>query len=80
MTTPDVRDDVRSLLCETLCFQDTELDDQVLLSDYGLTSIDLLDVVAHLESRYAIKFKPESMARLTAESLVQNVRLLLAPA
>ena len=47
MTDPEIRAEVRALLCQTLCCDDAELHDDTLLADHGLSSIDLLDVVAH---------------------------------
>ena len=78
MTQADIGAQVRGMVAQVLCLEDGEIDNDTPLGDYGLTSIDLLDVVAKLEARYQIRFEPSTMTNLTAGSLGRNVESLLA--
>ncbi|HEV7372761.1 MAG TPA: MFS transporter [Arenibaculum sp.] len=50
-----------------------EIDDGQLLSEYGMNSIDLIDLVAALEAEYGIEFDPTTMTDVTCRSLSANV-------
>lgn len=74
----DIRDQVQEIVCALLNLENTRLDDEVLLTDYGLTSIDLLDVVTRLETHFRVQFDPAAMAQLSVGSLARNVSELIA--
>lgn len=73
-----VRNDVRNVIAAVLQLPAHELADDALLADYGLTSIDLIDIVSTLETRYAIQFAPETMTALSCRSLGDSVLAALA--
>jgi acyl carrier protein len=77
--TVDVRSGVRSLVSEILCMEVGEIDDRQLLSECGMTSLDLIDVVVKLEKRFSIQFDPATMSNLSVNVLVKNIESLLRP-
>ncbi|MEQ8967433.1 MAG: acyl carrier protein [Azospirillaceae bacterium] len=51
-----------------------ELDESlVLVDDYGLTSVDLIDLVAGLQARYGIAFDPATLKAISCRSLADAV-------
>lgn len=69
----EVRDHVLGLIAEVLCMDAGEIDDGVLLSEYGINSIDMIDVVVKVEEKYKIRLDPDKMRNLTARRLIDNV-------
>jgi acyl carrier protein len=68
---------VRELIAKVLSVPPSKIDEAELLSNYGVNSVDLIDVVVGLESKYGIRFDPKAMKNLTCRSLSENVRASL---
>jgi acyl carrier protein len=73
----EVRDHVLGLIAEVLCMDAGEIDEGALLSDYGLNSIDMIDVVVKIEEKYKIRLDPNKMRGLTGRRLIDNVEALV---
>lgn len=69
----EVRRYVRQLVADVLGIAPGEIDEAELLASYGINSVDLIDIVVKLESRYRAQFQPEAMRDLTCRSLADNV-------
>jgi acyl carrier protein len=69
---------VKEFVAEMLCIKVEEIDEAQLLSDYGLNSVDFIDIVVKLETRYQLAFDPATMKSLSCQSLVQNIETALA--
>jgi acyl carrier protein len=74
----EVRRHVRQVIAEILSIQPTEVDETELLSSYGVTSVELIDVAVKLEAKYDIQLDPAAMKDLTCFSLSENVLASLA--
>jgi acyl carrier protein len=69
----EIRHHVRQVIAELLSIQPVELDETELLSNYGVTSVELIDVAVKLEAKYDIQLDPAAMKDLTCCSLSENV-------
>jgi acyl carrier protein len=69
----EVRTYVRELIARVLGVAPDAIDDGELLAVLGVNSVDLIDVVVKLESKYEARFDPEKMKNLTCRSLSDNV-------
>jgi acyl carrier protein len=69
---------VRELISRVACIPSSDIDEAEFLSSYGVNSVDLIDVIVKLESRYGAQFDPETMKGLTCRSLSENVLASLA--
>ncbi len=69
----EVRTYVKELIAGVLGLAPNTIGDGELLADRGVNSIDLIDIVVKLESRYQVRFDPEKMKDLTCRSLSDNV-------
>ena len=69
----EVRGYVRELISKVLGLPPAEIDAAELLSNYGVNSIDLIDVAVKLEAKYSIQFNPDTMKDLTCRTLSENV-------
>jgi acyl carrier protein len=74
----DVVVHVKEVMAKILCMEPVEIDEATSLSEYGLTSVDLIDAVVTLEARYDIQFDPSLMDKLSCRSLAENIKLSLA--
>jgi acyl carrier protein len=74
---PEITDGIKESVSKLLNVPATDIEDGRLLSDYGLNSIDLIDLVAGLETQYGVQFDPETMKDITSLSLAANVAALL---
>jgi len=70
--------EIRQMLARALLMPEAALEMTVPLGQYGMTSIDLIDVVVQLEARHRIQFDPAAMKDLTGRALSDNVRSCLA--
>jgi len=77
-TAADVRAHVRARVAALLGVAEPDLDEERLLVEYGLNSVDLIDLVAGLEARYAIRFDPETLQAITCRSLADSAAAALA--
>lgn len=73
----EVRDHVRELLANILSVTPDKIDEMEFLSHYGVTSVELIDIVVKLEARFHISFAPITMKGLTCHSLSENIIALL---
>lgn len=64
---------IKQLVADVLGVAPAQIDETELLSTYGVNSVDLIDIVVKLESRYRAQFQPEAMRDLTCRSLADNV-------
>lgn len=78
MIKDDVIGQVKEVMAKILCMEPVDIDETTLLSEYGLTSVDLIDAVVTLEARYAVQFDPSCMDKLSCRSLAENIKLSLA--
>jgi acyl carrier protein len=78
MNTEEVRADVRKIISAVLCMDESEIEDGELLSTYGLTSIDLLDILVKVEQKFQVGFDPERMHELSCRRLTENIEEGLA--
>lgn len=69
----EVRDHVKSLISKILAIPPSEIKDDRILSEYGLNSIDMIDVVVALQAKYQVQFDPDSMKDVTCRLLSANV-------
>lgn len=73
----EVRGHVRELVANILSETPDNIDEMEFLSDYGVTSVELIDIVVKLEGRFRIRFAPQTMKGLTCHSLSENIIALL---
>jgi acyl carrier protein len=73
MESNQVQGDVKRLVAEILHLEESEISDVELLANYGLTSIEFLDILAKLERKFNVPFEPEQMNELTCRRLAENV-------
>lgn len=73
-----VESDVKSLVSKLVTVPVAEIDGRELLSTYGLNSIDMIDLVAELETKYGNQFDPSAMKDVTCSSLAQSVASFLS--
>jgi acyl carrier protein len=69
----EVLDHIKGVISKILSLPPNRIDDAQPLTDYGLNSIDLIDLVASLETEYGIQFDPATMENITCRSLSTNV-------
>jgi acyl carrier protein len=69
---------VKEIVAELLCMKVEEIDEEKLLTDYGLNSVDFIDIVVKLEARYQVEFDPATMKNLNCQSLAHNIETGLA--
>lgn len=69
----EVLDHIKGVISKILSLPPDQIDDAQLLTEYGLNSIDLIDLVASLETEYGILFDPATMENITCRSLSTNV-------
>jgi len=74
----EVHDHVRELVASILSVAPDKIDEMQLLSLYGITSVELIDIAVKLEARFHISFVPETMSDLTCHLLSQNILALLS--
>lgn len=68
---------IRTLVSQVLCVTPDEIDDAELLSNCGVNSVDLIDIVVALETKYKVQFDPKTMNNLTCRSLVESILAVL---
>jgi len=68
---------VRGLVAAILCMEEGAIDDGEPLSNYGMTSVDLIDLVVKLEERFKVSFDPSTMTNLTCRLLADNIAALV---
>ncbi|MFL6624808.1 MAG: acyl carrier protein [Sulfurifustaceae bacterium] len=69
----EVRGYIKQLVADVLSVAPAEIDETELLTTYGINSVDLIDIVVKLESKYRAQFQPEAMRDLTCRALADNV-------
>lgn len=74
----DVSAVVVGLFCEILGVEPSSIDEKELLASYGVNSVDLIDVVVKLETRFGIQFDPEKMTDLSCRKFTDNIQAALA--
>lgn len=74
----DVSAVVVGLFCEILGVEPSSIDEKELLASYGVNSVDLIDVVVKLETRFGIQFDPEKMTDLSCSKFTENIHAALA--
>lgn len=62
----EVQEKIRSMVAEMLEIDDSEIDDDVQFSDYGLDSFMALELVASIESELGIHIPENRMQELTS--------------
>lgn len=72
----DVCGQIKGIVSQVLCTDQSEIEETALLLSYGLNSVDLIDVVVKLEERFQVRFDPSTMKDLTCRSLADNVEAL----
>jgi acyl carrier protein len=61
---------VRACVAEALDIdEETVLPESLLIDDLGADSLDMLDLLFHLESRFKVRLKPRSIERLVRDRL-----------
>ena len=78
MAKDEISAHVKEIIAGMLCMEVDEIDEAKLLSDYGLNSVDFIDIVVKLEARYKVEFDPAAMNSLSCQSLTQNIETSLA--
>lgn len=78
MDVEQVCGDVKRVVAQVLRMDESEIAEVELLSSYGLTSIDFLDILAKLEQKFHVPFEPEQMKNLTCRRLAENIEAGLA--
>jgi acyl carrier protein len=78
MQTNELNACVKEMIAQTLSIDEKEIDAAQPLSNYGLNSIDLIDIVVKLESKFQVRFDPKTMKDLTVNSLVNNIETAIA--
>jgi len=78
MQTSELSSCVKEMIAQTLSISESEIDATQPLSNYGLNSIDLIDIVVKLESTFQVRFDPKTMKDLTVKSLVTNIETAIA--
>lgn len=64
---------VKDAVSKLIAVPAAEIDDGQLLSEYGMNSIDLIDLVAALEAEFGVEFDPDEMRDVTCRTLSANV-------
>jgi acyl carrier protein len=64
---------VKEAVSRLIAVPAADIDDARLLSEYGMNSIDLIDLVAALETEFGVAFDPDGMEDVTCRTLVANV-------
>ncbi len=65
---------VKSLVSSVLCTQENDIADGEALANYGLTSIDLVEIIVKLEAEFKISFDPKKMQDVSCRTLVENIQ------
>ncbi len=78
MQTNEMNSYVKEIIAQILSIDHTEIDEAQPLLNYGLNSIDLIDIIVKLEARFQVRFDPETMKNLTVLSLVNNIETAIA--
>ncbi len=64
---------IKVLVSKLVTVPVAEIDESELLRNYGMNSIDMIDLVAALETKYGNQFDPTSLADVTCNSLASSV-------
>lgn len=78
MQTNEMNAYVKEIIAQILSIDETEIDEAQPLLNYGLNSIDLIDIIVKLEAKFKVRFDPETMKNLTVLSLVNNIETAIA--
>jgi acyl carrier protein len=73
MLKDEIGNQVREIIADMLSMKAGDIDETKLLTDYGLNSVDFIDIVVKLESMYKVEFDPATMGGLSCRSLAQNI-------
>lgn len=73
----EVHGHVRALVANILSVTPDKIDEMEFLSHYGVTSVELIDIVVKLEARFHVRFAPKTMKGLTCHALSENIIALL---
>ncbi|NRR32704.1 acyl carrier protein [Oxalobacteraceae bacterium] len=60
-------------VAEMLGMPAAEIDAATLLTAYGLNSVDFIDIVVQLETRYSVQFDPAALKDLSVATLAALV-------
>ncbi len=72
-SSPEIVADLRQLAAKIIQTDPDTMEADQPLKEYGITSIELIDLIRRIENQYAITFQPDAFQEITISALAENV-------